>query len=107
MTNTDVKIGDFEIVDHGIMYSDYFQGCGVAYTDFSQVVTGIGNSPAEAGQDCLEQIASMGYDADDLEAQIVADRGGHWLPTEPSVLGVVGEDAHDCYYYVSIRFREG
>ncbi len=26
-----------EIINHGVMYSDYFQGCGLAFTDFTHV----------------------------------------------------------------------
>lgn len=35
-------ISDYQILNHGVENSQYFQGCGVAYTTFSEVTTGIG-----------------------------------------------------------------
>ncbi|MHB9081678.1 MAG: hypothetical protein ACYC3X_29780 [Pirellulaceae bacterium] len=51
------KIADFEVIRHGIDHSDYFQGCGTAFTRFSEVATGIGNDEREALDNCLEFIA--------------------------------------------------
>ena len=62
--NTAKRIGEFELIDHGIGHSQYFQGCGVAFTGFANVVTGIGDNPAEAIDDCLEQMAMSGFDSD-------------------------------------------
>ena len=28
------KVIDFDIVDHGIDHPDYFQGCGIVFTDY-------------------------------------------------------------------------
>jgi hypothetical protein len=39
---TKTQITEFEVIDHGIDGSQYFQGCGVAYTKFKYVVTGCG-----------------------------------------------------------------
>lgn len=47
-------IKDFEVLHHGCMYSDYFQGCGVSYTAFDDVATGIGSDLTEAIDDCIE-----------------------------------------------------
>ena len=55
------KITDFEILDHGIDHSQYFQGCGTSFTEFTDVATGIGSSQREAFDNALEQLASMGY----------------------------------------------
>lgn len=69
------KVNNFEVIDHGVMVSDYFQGCGTAYTEFSHVVTGIGDNISEAINDCLEQIAQCDFDTDGLEERIVAEYG--------------------------------
>ncbi|KKK79310.1 hypothetical protein LCGC14_2834780, partial [marine sediment metagenome] len=53
-------ISNFELVGHGIEHSQYFQGCDEA--TFSHVVTGIGVHPAEAIDDCLEQIAMNDFE---------------------------------------------
>ena len=95
------RIADFELVDHGIENEQYFQGCGVAFTTFSDVATGIGDNPAEAIDDCLEQIAQNDVDVDGMEARILADLGRKKLPLRPSVK----QSADDCHYYVSIRYN--
>ena len=58
----------FEIVDHGINHAQYFQGCGVSYTKFKDVATGCGDTPSEALADALEQLATGGWDVDNVEA---------------------------------------
>lgn len=61
------KIASFEIIDHGIEHSQYFQGCGVSYTNFNEVATGCGQNATEALEDALEQIA-CGAQSVDLSA---------------------------------------
>lgn len=51
------KIIDFEILDHGVEHSQYFQGCSAAFTDFEDCFTGIGYSQKEAFEDALNQIS--------------------------------------------------
>ena len=61
------KIADYKIQDHGIESEQYFQGAGTSFTKFDTCSTGIGNSPAEALEDALEQLAAEGkYDAESL-----------------------------------------
>ena len=94
------RIGEFEVIDHGIEHSQYFQGCGV--TSFANVVTGIGNNPAEAIDDCLEQIAQCGFDTEGMESRILAQEGLEAIPEAPSV----AEEDCDAHYHVSIRWNE-
>ena len=96
------RIGQFEVIDHGIEHSQYFQGCGGAFTRFANVVTGIGDNPAEAIDDCLEQIAQCGFETEGMEARILAQEGLEALPETPSV---ADEDC-DAHYHVSIRWNE-
>ena len=84
-------IQDFELIHHGIDYPDYFQGCGVAFTDFTCVVTGIGATIAEAIDDCLNQMESEG-----MESRIEEKYG-------PIPEGY--ECPEGAYHYVSIRWR--
>ena len=58
----------FEIVDHGIDNAQYFQGCGVSRTKFTDVATGCGDTPSEALADALEQLATCGWDVARVEA---------------------------------------
>ena len=65
----------FQLIDHGINHSQYFPGCGIAFTDYDQCRTGIGNDPREALDDCLDQIAedAGAAFAQELERRILAD----------------------------------
>lgn len=100
------RIAEFELVDHGIDHEQYFQGCGVAYTDFTDVATGIGDNPAEAIEDALESLAQNDWDMDGIDERILAQEfpRKRKLPTKPRVLGRHGDEAH---YYVSIRVKGG
>lgn len=98
-------ITDYELIDHGIESSDYFRGCGVAFTEFVDVVTGIGGDIAEAIGDCLEQLACGGdWDVEGLNERMLADnphasgRKRKQWPTRPVARG-------EMYYHVSIRVR--
>jgi len=107
-------IGEFELIDHGIEHSQYFQGCGVAFTLFDNVVTGIGDNPAEAIEDCLEQIAMSGWETEGMESRVLEQEGLEEMPTTPSVIDKYPVDGDgeewegDCelYYHVSIRWNE-
>lgn len=96
------RITDYEIIDHGIQHSQYFPGCGVAFTRFSHVVTGIGKTAFEAALDAIEQIHSLGdYDTDSIEiAQLVRMPGDGESEDEL-------DDTHpDLHHYVSIRWND-
>jgi len=53
-------IGKFEVVDHGIDGDQYFQGCGLTFTSYEDIATGIGENFAEAVDDALEILAQKG-----------------------------------------------
>ena len=96
------RVSDFELVDHGIDHSQYFQGCGVSFTSFANVVTGAGYNPAEAIDDALEQMAMNGVDVEGMEKRILKDAGRRTMPKRPVVGSKYGDE---CYYYVSIRYN--
>jgi hypothetical protein len=95
-----LTVTSYSIVDHGIENSQYFQGCGVAFTPYSDVVTGCGNDFREAFQDALESMAQCGVDTEAFEALVRSE--GHDI--EQAGGDVVPEDSEDTYYYVSIRW---
>jgi hypothetical protein len=110
------KITDFQVYDLGIENSQYFQGFGTAFTGYSECAYGIGDNPAEALEDCLEQIAQMGFDADDLAERILQVEGP--APVTPSVSDLREQEAadcddecaieegyDDCYYHIGIRWN--
>lgn len=112
------NIGKFELIDHGIEHSQYFQGCGITYADWDHtgwenVVTGIGDNPAEAINDCLEQMAMGGDDVKGMEARIMGQEGWEQFPDTPFVCGECeGAELEECqgcelHYHVSIRWNRG
>ncbi len=118
------KITHYRLLDHGIENSQYFQGCGVAFTDYDDVATGCGDNFAEALDDALEMIAQQedSVDLDALESLIREDE--NWpadkpWPETPSATAQFQKhnpEAHDeesdewdmdgceLYYYVSIQY---
>jgi hypothetical protein len=90
----------FEILVHGPEHSQFFQGCGVSFSSFKSVVTGIGENAKEAYADCVDQIYTLyGSKAEGLR-----------LPSKPR--GIRASDrlsqaelgSDEYHYYVSIRF---
>lgn len=69
------KIGDFELVDHGVDGEQYFQGCGTSYTPFEHCATGCGDSAAEAVDDMLESVAQDDFETEGMEKRIMDDLG--------------------------------
>lgn len=111
-----MKIVDYDIIEHGIESEQYFQGCGTAYTDYEHCATGCGNNPAEAIDDCLENMAqSIDGETDwkAFEGGLLADNGLQEWPTTSVCDGCsyrADGDIADCslcelHYYVSIRFN--
>jgi hypothetical protein len=91
----------YEIINHGYYNAQYFPGCGTAFSDFDNVVTGVGYDAKEAYQDAMEQVYLMiGDEAEKL-----------FLPTRPAGIRKSDEvpcgddeDINDIWWYVSIRF---
>jgi len=72
------KLADFTVECLGVEYPDYFNGYGLGpRSDYSYCTYGIGNTEAEALEDCLEQMAcSDTFDfTDDDERRIRAEYG--------------------------------
>lgn len=95
------KAKTFRVNNLGIENSQYFQGYGVACTPYTDCAVGIGDNPAKALDDCLEQIATMGIDAEDLAARILEVEGE--CPDAPSVPDEY-PDSEDCQYYIGISW---
>ena len=91
-----MKVIEYEIINHGMEHSQYFQGCGTSFTRFTHVWTGIGDSSKEAYNDALEQMAM-----EDEQAAVM-------MPTRPSGIRVrpkVPAHWEDINYIVTIRAR--
>lgn len=101
------KIEAYEIINHGVEWPDYFQGCGVCYTEFTDVVTGIGNSEREAAEDAMEQLAQIDWDTDsnaELSAELLA-ASGHDDVSDHAPVEEDGDSGETPYVHVSIRVR--
>jgi hypothetical protein len=78
---------EFRILNHGPDHSQYFNGHGIAFSNFEDCATGIGDNAKEALSDALDQLASNGWDVETIENSDEARA----LCGRPSV-----EDWHDC-----------
>ena len=90
-----MNIISYEIINHGVNNSQYFQGCGTAFTEFDEVATGIGSTPGEALEDALDSLAQDGW-----ETETVTDKLS-------DVSGIPSDAHEDCdlYHYVSVRVK--
>ena len=98
------KIGDFEIVDHGIIYSiDCKSG------SFGHIATGFGNDPAEAINNCIDRMSMKDFDIKDMKMRILEQMGWDAFPTEPCVDvwdNCRSKDHCVDFYHVSIQWNE-
>lgn len=91
-----MKLISYEILDHGMDHSQYFQGCGTAFSRFTHVWTGAGNNAKEAYNDALDQAY--------MDIGDIADK----FPKRPAEIRTrpcVPCYSEDMYFYVSIRAR--
>ena len=96
MNTTRTKVTEYQLLDHGIDHAQYFQGCGTAFTKYDHCVTGCGDNPAEALADSLDSIAQDGFDAEALEALILAEEGGEGYRVILRSSKITGVTQYDC-----------
>ncbi len=104
-----MKLTDYEIIRHGVEHSDYFQGCGVSFTRFDHVCTGIGDTEAEAFNDALDSVA-QGHSFDIGEIERVEKENTEWSEEDvQTAIGATDEEMEDNdqppYWHVSIRYN--
>lgn len=108
MSSTAKPVTAWEVIDHGIEHEQYFVGCGIAFTEYADVATGIGDNAQEALDDALESLAQCGYEISDDDAELMAEE---LEDTDSSVSELVSDSAntHEDYdshhYYVSVRIK--
>lgn len=91
-------IKGYQIIDHGFENSQYFQGCGVSFTSFTDCFTGIGGNPFEALEDAMEMAAQSGWNTESIDNALLDS-------SEMPDAGLTHDDYDDCYHYVSIRVK--
>lgn len=93
-------ITDFKIINHGWEHAQYFQGCGVSFTRFSECATGAGYTAKEAYEDALEQIASSIGEDPGLRKRPRGIRSRDKVPASHTK-----DENSEFYWYVSIRYN--
>jgi len=88
-------IKDYEIIDHGMEYSDYFQGCGIAFTNFTDVATGIGHGAKEAASDALILLGNNEWDTENISL----------LKDVKRLKGKISRPQEDLWWHVSVRVK--
>jgi hypothetical protein len=91
---------EFEIIDHGCDGEQYFQGCGVSFTRYTDVITGIGESAREAAEDALSQM-----DTGPVYPPPALENAVRELSNAPSFDAGDPEISPEWHHYVSIRWR--
>jgi len=79
-------------------HSQYWQGAGLAYTEFDDIATGIGESEKVAVIDACEQLAVQGWDTSTLDISEANDDSARLCGC-----GDDGECEHG--WFVTIRVR--
>ena len=102
-------VTEYEIINHGIDHSDYFQGCGVSCTRYTDVATGIGCSEKDALDDALDQLAQAAWDVENNKA-LMHDL--HDLADATDVIAPIiaefsegDEDYENPWVHVSVRVK--
>lgn len=96
------KIAEWEVLDHGLCHSQYFQGCGTSFTPWDDCFTGIGSSGQEALEDALEQAAQFYEWSAILEEDMLGEVSDM---EDPEVTGQPEEG--ELWHFVSVRFKAG
>lgn len=83
-----------EIIVHGIHNHQYFQGCGLSFTNFTGIATGCGDTALAAFDDALDSLCTNDWNVTPVDWQGAPKEGE-------------GETAYDedSYNYVSVRVR--
>ncbi len=102
----------YDVTSHGIHFADYWQGMGVSFSDYDDIVTGIGDTEIEALDDCLEQLAMQhSFDSGVLDqVRIVFLRENPNIEDNTKTIerycheNDISNDDEWPHYYVSIRY---
>lgn len=94
----------YEIVNHGYEHSQYFQGCGTAFTDYDICITGSGNNAKEAYEDAVEQCYGMDIDSDSLD-RLLPKRPKGINKKDKVPYAIWKHEENEVYWYVSIRLK--
>jgi hypothetical protein len=97
-------ISKYQIVDHGVEHSQFFTGCGTAFTEYESVYTGIGDTPFEALEDALNEASMDDWDCENIENEL-SDKSDIPDARQEEDDDELSDDASELYHYVSIRVK--
>jgi len=103
-----LKIGDFQVEALGVEWPDYFQGYGLGpRSKYNYCAYGIGDTEAEALDDCIEMLAQRGFDVDEETEERIRAEYAPADDTETALeaLGVEGETDDTPYFHVGIKWN--
>ena len=105
------SVSQYGITKHGVDNDQYFPGDGIAFTQYTDFATGIGDCAREALDDALEQLASSGWDVSPIVEHELAGMSTrslcadceHYNAQEGCL--VPGEEC-ELHWYVTVKVRE-
>lgn len=98
-------VTEYEVIDHGFDAEQHFQGCGIAYTEYEDVATGIGDNAQEAFDDALESLAQNDWDISTIKGKRRLSRAGVRGYIRSLDLNPDQGDGEETHAYVSIRVK--
>lgn len=90
----------YEIINHGMEHLQFFLGCGVIFTEFTEAFTGVGVNAKEAYESAVESLAMSGYDVSKLPTRPRGIRSSDKVPA-----AYLKQNDNEIYWHVSIRVR--
>ena len=93
-------IKSFEIINHGVEHSQYFQGCGIAFTKYEDIATGCGDNAKAALEDALESLAQNEWDTKKIKNELSEESQ---IPKVEDSENGEWNESNDVYHYVSVR----
>jgi hypothetical protein len=110
-------LADFEVVALGVEFPSYFQGFGTSFTNYDFCTYGIGDTEADALDDCIEMLAQSGNFDFTAETEAVIRTAYGKVDGCTTVDDYLGRDesddgndyndgGEDAYYHIGIRWNE-
>lgn len=103
-------VEDYAVHNSGVMYSDYHQGAGIAFTRWDAVEVGVGINPYEAMNDALDNLGFHGWDVRNIKNEFDPNAGdvvaAEVLANNPEAANEEGDvDTDGCYNYVEVYVK--
>jgi hypothetical protein len=94
----------YKIINHGYEHIQYFQGQGVAFTEYDMAFTGTADNAKEAYNDALEQIYETDIDPASLD-KIMPTRPHGIRAADKVPARYLKDEYNEYYWHVSILIK--